>query len=298
MGQSKGSSQNQPFTMTDEMRRSAYMQMMGGGGNGNAPYGGVIQQQQQDAPPPPPGTPPPAPAGPANTRYGVWQPSSGPMQDYQSGWAGAQAEQQLGGAYSPNLPWGLSVPVQLGQPGNAIVAEGVDAPPTGLTWDWGTGQVIGGDQQLDAFQDSWQAPGWMNPRPRPTPGMPETIQYGTNEMIPVDPATYALRESAGFKGDNRPGGSAKAGQYPDWWAAANDPNYIQGGLAPPPVPTAPPPAAPVDTTGTGGTGVGRTGYGRGNSGTAGYGSGNPWHGLNGVADAMTRASMFGRRQRG
>lgn len=189
---------------------NSYLNMMGGGPNN---YGATIQDQpMQSVNDPAPTT---TTTSTANTRYGVWTP--GEVADYPG---------HTGGVYDPVLPWGLQVPYVGDTPWTTQQhisnPNGEDLP---LMWDYSTGQVVGGDQQLDAYRSLWK------PRlgdvgidedaldaARRALGGTHT-QWGKNQLtaLPDFPSSNLLT----LPGINP--------TMPDWWASANDPNYIQPG---------------------------------------------------------------------
>jgi hypothetical protein len=307
--QGKGNSNTQPFQFDDATRRQAYMQMMGNGNNGgNAPYGGVIPQQQQSVNNPV-DQPVTQTSYPSNTRYGIWQGSdSDPTK----------------GLYSANLPWGLMT-VNGNPTGDLGRGDILGAP--GLKWDYATGQVFGGDQQLDAYRAAWQpSRGTFGIGADPITGQqPRLRDYGFDQgsgtgfggggflrpgldaegRLPELPSGWS--RSTEWNIATGPGESIT--KYPNWWESANDPNAIipggpqlhnntQGFYFDPnwnPANNTPPATPPLSPDAFLTGQMGET-LGGGGGGDGGYGTENPWGSMNDIGRRMTRASSFGGRR--
>lgn len=261
----------------------AYINMMGGGNN----YGAVIGQQQQNTPTP--NTPTPTtPTAHPGTRYGVWS-----------------GDDSGTPYYVPMLPWGLTAQTMDGQ--NSINFNG---SPTGLQWDYSTGHLVGGDQLADAYRSQWEAL---------FPGRGFEAQQGSsrrNLTVPQNVQTPFWWESAmdpnfthsAYRSWSPESGSVWnfAQQPPDWLDTGFARSYMVNGQYPAynpaefggglPSGTPLAPGGGIPSGGGGGQGGGLSGGGPVYGG-GGYGGGNPWGGLNGIEDAMTSASAFGRRRR-
>jgi hypothetical protein len=147
------------------------------------------------------------------TRYGVWD----------------------GDSYKAVLPWGLYTYTIGGQAGPlqaiAMGSRNPHAPrlggdgeaDVGLFWDSRTGQVVGGDQQLDQFRSLWTGgPGMLDLPDTRAPGQPTQMgtktsggwgRYWAEQGSPIP--SYGATEMGGYP----------VSEIPFWWESAHNPDF-------------------------------------------------------------------------